>query len=87
MFWTNLVKGLGKIAIGLGFIGSIIGGIAAGKGADNGLIGFLVIIIGIVFTFIGMTGVMMICEISQNIAETRKILENQNQNSYSGNQM
>lgn len=80
MFWTNLVKSLGKIAIGLGVIGSIIGGIAVGKGADNGLIGFLVIIIGIVFTFIGMAGVMMICEISQNIAETRKTLENQSRN-------
>jgi len=80
MFWTNLVKSLGKIAIGLGVIGSIIGGIAAGKGADNGLLGFLVIILGVVFTFIGMAGVMMICEISQNIAETRKTLENQSRN-------
>ena len=80
MFWTNLVKGLGKIAIGLGVIGSVIGGIAVGKGADNGLLGFLVIILGVVFTFIGMAGVMMICEISQNIAETRKTLENQSRN-------
>ena len=87
MFWTNLVKGLGKIAIGLGVLGSIIGGIAAGKGADSGLVGILVIILGVVFTFIGMAGVMMICEISQNIAETRKALESQSQNSYSGNQM
>ena len=72
MFWTNLVKSLGKIAIGLGVIGSIIGGIAAGKGADNGLLGFLVIILGVVFTFIGMAGVKMICEISQNIAGNKK---------------
>ena len=81
MFWTNLVKNLGKIAIGLGVLVSVIGGIAAGKAADNGLVGFLIIIVGIVFTFIGMAGVMMICEISQNIAETRKSLENQNTNS------
>ena len=81
MFWTNLVKNLGKIAIGLGVLGSVIGGIAAGKAADSGLVGFLIIVVGVVFTFIGMAGVMMICEISQNIAETRKALENQNPNS------
>ncbi len=78
MFWTNLVKGIGKALVVLGVIGSIIMGIAAGKAADSGLLGFLAIIIGIVVSFISVSGIMMICEISQNVYETKTQLTQQN---------
>ena len=77
MFWTNIMKSLGKITVGLGVIVSMILGIVAGNGADNALVGLLVIVAGVVTAFIGVSGIMIICEISQNIADIRKMIVSQ----------
>ena len=77
MFWTNIMKSLGKITVGLGILVSVIAGIATGKSADNALIGLLVIVVGAVIAFISVSGIMMICEISQNIADIKKTLTSQ----------
>ena len=77
MFWTNIMKSLGKITVGLGVIVSVILGIVAGNGADNALVGLLVIVAGVVTAFIGVSGIMIICEISQNIADIRKMIVSQ----------
>ncbi|MDE6730123.1 MAG: hypothetical protein K2J71_05035 [Oscillospiraceae bacterium] len=78
MFWTNIMKSLGKIAVGLGVIVSVILGIVAGKNADSALISLLIIVAGAVISFISVSGIMMICEISQNTAEIKKMLSSQN---------
>lgn len=83
MFWTNIMKGLGKITVGLGVIASVITGIVVGNSADNALVGILVIVIGVVIAFISVSGIMVICEISQNISDIKKKLTSQD--SYSNN--
>ena len=67
MFWTNLIKGVCKIFLVLLIIGSVIGGIASG----DFLIGILIIVGGIVVSFLLVSGMMMMCEISENVYEIR----------------
>ena len=84
MLWTNLMKTLGKGFVVLGIIVSVIAGLGVMSISDETkIIGVLVIVIGVVGSFISAAGVMMICEISQNTAEMKRLLE-QNQNRYYG---
>ena len=76
MFWTNLIKGVCKIFLVLSIIGSVIGGIAFADMADNVLIGAGIIIIGIVISFLSIAGIMMICEISENVYEIKYKMSN-----------
>lgn len=76
MFWTNLIKGVCKIFLVLSIIGSVIGGIAFADMADNVLIGIGLIIIGVVISFLSISGIMMICEISENVYEIKYKMSN-----------
>jgi len=72
MFWTNFVKTVGKILLVIMLLVTFVGFIAAAK--NSILAGLGVLVGGTVFSFITVSGIMLICEISDNIGAIKNHL-------------
>ena len=79
MKWTNIIKKAAKVFLVLGIIGSLAGGIAFAHNIfwnydeiEIFLYGILFAAIGIVVLLLSYAGIMMLCEISQNLYETNQ---------------
>ena len=69
MFWTKFTRIVCKISLWLGIIASIIVGIAFADSTDG--ISLFLLIIGPIVSFLSVSLVMMICEISENLYELK----------------
>lgn len=66
MFWTNLINTIGKITLVIMLIISVIGGLVSIAGGGF-LLGLIVLVCGVLISFLSVAGMMMLCEISENI--------------------
>ncbi len=76
MFWTKLIKGLATIFMIIMIIGSVVTGLAMMNAVDD-MMGFVIIIGGVVLSIISVAAIMMVCEVSLNIGAIRKMMEAQ----------
>lgn len=85
MKWTNIISTAAKVFLILGIIGSLAGGIAFAHNIfwnydeiEIFLYGILFAAIGIVAILISYAMIMMLCEISQNLYETKQEVQKVN---------
>lgn len=71
MFWTNWVKGLGKAYIALSILFFVIVGFALAYN-EYALIGIIVIVVGTAISLSSVSLIMMVAEMSENIAKLQK---------------
>lgn len=76
MFWTKLIKGLATIFMIIMIIGSVVTGLAMMNAVDD-MMGFVIIIGGVVLSIISVAAIMMVCEVSLNIGAIKKMMEAQ----------
>lgn len=76
MFWTKLIKGLATIFMIIMIIGSVVTGLSMMNAVDD-MMGFVIIIGGVVLSIISVAAIMMVCEVSLNIGAIRKMMEAQ----------
>ena len=79
MFWTKIVRGWNKFFLVLGILGSIITGFALMD--EVGGFASLIMLAGVIVSFVSVSVIMMISEISVSLHELIEI----NRNNQSGN--
>lgn len=77
MKWTNIISGVAKVFLILGIIGSFTGAMILIVAEEELSYAFL-FAIGIVVIFISYAGIMMLCEISQNLYEINQEVQKVN---------
>ena len=76
MFWTKLIKGLATIFMIIMIIGSVATGLLFMNEVGD-MLGFVIIIGGVVLSIISVAAIMMVCEMSLNIGAIKKMMEAQ----------
>ncbi|MBR1824382.1 MAG: hypothetical protein IJ779_09145 [Ruminococcus sp.] len=72
MFWTNFVKTIGKVLLVILLLATIAAFISTAK--YSFLKGLGVLVAGTALSFISVSSIMLICEMSENIGAIRKHL-------------
>ena len=78
MFWTNLVKTIAKVLLVVMLIAVFIAFIGAVR--ISVVSGLLTLVVGCIGSFVTVSGIMMACEISENIAAIKNHLTGTNSN-------
>ncbi len=72
MFWTKFVKSIAKIVLVFMLIATFIAFIAAVR--NSVFVGLVVLVLGVIGSFLSVSGIMLVCEMSENIGAIKNHL-------------